>query len=172
LVGIFCLRFPSFSLELSDFLPFLPFFNKLQKQKGEPILQDGCRLPGACAAQGRRGINAARVGRTVGKGVHRTDQVLLFFSCYYVFSLDSFFIGFQKQQQRKGSLGDWRDGFAVGWKKNSGEQGKNGRCNQQQLNEISTQTQQSRLLKESARLKRLLGQSSNLEFFFGFSGGR
>jgi hypothetical protein len=117
LVGIFCLRFPSFSLELSDFLPFLPFFNKLQKQKGEPILQDGCRLPGACAVQGRRGINAARVGRTVGKGVHRTDQILLFFSCYYVFSLDSFFIGFQKQQQRKGSLGDWRDGFAVGWKK-------------------------------------------------------
>jgi hypothetical protein len=58
-----------------------------------------------------------------------------------------------------------RDGRAA-------EKEKNGRCNQQQLNEISTQTQQSRLLKESARLKRLLGQSSNLEFFFGFSGGR
>jgi hypothetical protein len=47
---------------------------------------------------------------------------------------------------------------------------KNDRCNQQQLNEISTQTQQSRLLKESARLKRLLGQV--LTWNFGFSGGR
>jgi hypothetical protein len=92
----------------------------------------------------------------------------------FVFLLRLFFGHFfywlpkTKRQQRKGSLGDWREGFAVGWKKTAENKEKNGRCNQQQLNEISTQTQQSRLLKESARLKRLLGQSSNLDFFWLF----
>jgi hypothetical protein len=104
LVGIFLFVLSFLFFGTFRFLPFLPFLNKLQKQKGETILQDGCRLPGACAAQGRREINAARVGRTVGKGVHRTDQILLFF--YYVFCLDSFFIGFQKQNDSKGR-GRW-----------------------------------------------------------------
>jgi hypothetical protein len=73
--------------------------------------------------------------------------------------------GWLRGQELRAARGLRRDGRAA-------EKGKNGRCNQQQLNEISTETQQSRLLKESARVKRLLGQSSNLEFFFGFSGGR
>ena len=38
--------------------------------------------------------------------------------------------------------------------------------NQQRLNEQSTQTQQSKLLNESARLKGLLGQGSNLKIIF------
>ena len=49
-----------------------------------------------------------------------------------------------------------------------GRQGKDeekNTSNQQQLKRPSTQIQQRHLLKESARLKRVLGQSSNLKFF-------
>ena len=40
--------------------------------------------------------------------------------------------------------------------------------NQQQLKRVSTQIQQSKLLKDSARLKKVLGQRSNLKYIFVF----